>query len=573
MMKRIAAVVRTVCTLLSLCVLPSYAAPQDADPVVFTLGFSTVDLYYYDGQSDTRERVWNLSANGVLELVKENWQQAAWGLVKAVLFRRYDTLNDAAGKIAKPVLDKMEKLTKLPDGSDKYDLSVSPAVDKSNIPLSYSKEYRGVYLNGIYRELRKAYGRVYVFVSDWREGQVTQARQLDEYIQKVKADSGKEQVSLFGFSQGGETIATYLYYYGDKGDVKKAVMETPAIGGTSFVTAILEGDAFTIHADATIAFCEAYMESEKHFEVLGKLLHLRWLRQPILSIAYTHVLPIARYWGGLWDLVPCEDYDRLKSQYLDPVASAPLIADSDAYHYDVVPHLGEKLRALQSDGMSISVICNTGNPLLFCNEEGDGVLNAENVSGAAVADYGKRFKPCKCTGTTCGDPAHNHLSPSHTIDASSCYLPENTWFVEGQFHGQCDWDPYTEELMCKLMMTDDLTDVYSDPAFPQFAFAQSAADRFAVRFDEGGSFIAGKTVTLTNLSEQHAVRLQSVTMFGSGLTVQLPRKTVLAPGESVTLTLSGTAKHGAYAPMHVHYVYADEQTPLPREKVFKTSVL
>ena len=571
-MKRIVAILVTLCTLVSLCVLPAHAAPQDADPVVFTLGFSTVDLYYYDGVSETRERVWNLSANGVLELAKANWKQAAWGLVKALLFRRYDTLNDAAGKIAKPVLDKMEKLTKLPDGTDQYDLSVSPAVDKTNIPLSYQKNYRGVYLNGVYRALRAEYGRVYVFVSDWREGQIEQARQLDAYIQQVKADSGKEQVSLFGFSQGGETIATYLYYYGDKGDVKKAVLETPAIGGTAFVTAILGGD-LNIHADATIAFCEAYMESEKHFEILGKFLRLRWLRQPILSIAYTHVLPIAQYWGGLWDLVPCKDYDRLKAQYLDPVASAPLIAQSDAYHYDVVPRLGEKLRALQAGGMSISVICNTGNPLLFCDEEGDGVLNAENVAGATVADYGKRFSADACAGTVCADPTHRHLSPSHTIDASSCYLPENTWFIDGQFHGQCDWDPYSYDLICKLMLTDELPDVYADPDFPQFAYAQSAADRFAIRFDEGGSFIGGKTVTLTNLSAEHAVQIRSVTMTGSGLRVRLPGKTVLQPGEQVTLTLTGTAKHGAYAPVHVRYAYTDEQAPLPREKVFKTSVL
>ena len=571
MMKRILACLLTACMLLSACVFSSYAAPQDADPVVFTLGFSTVDLYYYDGVSDERECVWNLTADGVLDIAKQNIPQVLWGLFKAVFLRRYDALNDVAGTIAKPVLDKMEKLTKLPDGTDKYDLSVYPAVDKSEIPFSYYKNYRGVYLNGIYRILRAKYGRVYVFVSDWREGQITQARQLDEFIQKVKADSGKEQVSLFGFSQGGETIATYLYYYGSKGDVKKAVMETPAIGGTDFAAAILDSRQFNIHSDTMIAFAESYMESEKHFEILGKFLNLRWLQPSILSIAYTHVLPIAKYWGGLWDLIPCKDYDRLKAEYLDPVESAPLIADSDAYHYDVVPHLGEKLRALQKDGMSLSIICNTGNPLLFCDVEGDGILTASNVSGAAVAPYGKRLDAQ--SGTVCNDPTHNHLSPSQTVDASACYLPENTWFVDGQFHGQCDWDPYTEELMEKLMCTDELPDVYADPAFPQFAFAQSAADRFAVQFGTGGSYISDDTLTLTNLSAAHEVRLYGVTLPGSGLRAKLSGKTVLQPGESVTLTLTGSAKHGAAADVRVRYAYTDEKVPLVRTKTVKTTVL
>ena len=320
-----------------------------------------------------------------------------------------------------------------------------------------------------------------------------------------------------------------------------------------------------------IAFAEAYMESEKHFEILGKFLNLRWLQPSILSIAYTHVLPIARYWGGLWDLIPCKDYDRLKAEYLDPVESARLIADSDAYHYDVMPHIGEKLRALQKDGMSLSIICNTGNPLLFCDVEGDGILTAANVSGAAVATYGKRLDGQ--SGTVCTDPTHNHLSPSQTVDASTCYLPENTWFVDGQFHGQCDWDPYTEALMEKLMCTDELPDVYADPAFPQFAFAQSAADRFAVRFGTGGSYISDDTLTLTNLSDTHEVRLIGVTLQGSGLRANLPDKTTLQPGESATLTLSGSAKHGAAADVHIWYAYTDEKVPLVREKTVKTTVL
>ena len=568
-MKRILACVLALCTVLSLLALPVHAAPQDADPVVFTLGFSTVDLYYWDGVSDTRERVWNLSADGVLDLAKANLPQALWGLFKAVVFRRYDTLNDAAGKIAAPVLEKMEKLTMLPDGTQKYDLSVSRAVDP-DVPLSYGKEYRNVYLSGIYRALRAEYGRVYVFVSDWRLGQVRQARDLDAYIQKVKADSGRDQVSLFGFSQGGETIATYLYYYGDKGDVKRAVMETPAIGGTEFASCILDGDNFNIHTDTMIAFCEAYMETELHYELLARFLPLNWLKDSILSIAYTHVLPITQYWGGLWDLVPAAEYDRLKTRYLDPAASAKLIAESDAYHYDVIPHLGEKLRALQAGGLPISIVCNTGNPLLFCDVEGDGVLSAANVSGAAVAPYGKRLTAC--AHTACADKTHDHLSPSGTVDASCCYLPENTWFVDGQFHGQCDWDEYTYTLLCKLMLTDELPDVYADPAFPQFAFAQSPADALTIRFDKTGSYTGAGSVTVTNLSASHPVRLCSVRIRGTKLSVDLPRGTVLQPGEAVTLTVSGVLpQDGANTPVCVRYVRTDDKVPLLREKTFRTS--
>ena len=63
--------------------------------------------------------------------------------------------------------------------------------------------------------------------------------------------------------------------------------------------------------------------------------------------------------------------------------------------------------------------------------------------------------------------AKDKISPSMEIDATGCYLPENTWFVEGQYHGQYYYEEYTRKLVTKLLFTDDIKDVYSDPEFPQ----------------------------------------------------------------------------------------------------------
>ena len=576
-MKRILAIILAVSLILSAFVLHANAAqeitePADADPVVFLLGFTTANLYYDDGVSPTREMVWNLSADGVAERILPNLPKALWGLFKALVFRSYGTLNEAAAAIAEPVLQKMEKLTMLPDGTSKYDLSVYPewVTDK----LAYQKSYRNVYLGGIYRALLSEYGRVYVFVADWRCGQVELAQQLDDYIQQVKTDSGREQVTLFGFSQGGQTISTYLCCYGDKGDVKRVVMETPAIGGTSFPAAILDEKMFFARTDAIIQFSEAYMETEKHFEFFGKLLNINPLKKSILSIAYTHVLPIARYWGSLWDLIPAKDYDRLKAEYLTDPACAPLIARSDRYHHEILPVMGEKLRALQAQGLPISIVCNTGSPLLLSAKyEGDGILDAANVSGATVTQLGKRFDTLTPAGTVCADPTHYHFSPSLSIDASSCYLPENTWFVDGQYHGQCDWDPYTYSLLKKLLMSDDLTDIYADEAYPQFQYAQSPADQVTIRFARSGSYTGGNTVTITNLSAQHPIRLHSVSIRSSRQTVVLPKERVLQKGESMTLTVKGDApENGTYTPVTVVFSNTDEKLPLLRSKTFRTSV-
>lgn len=575
-MKRILAVLLTICVVasslsISVLVHAQEDTRADADPVVFLLGFTTADLYYNDGVSDTREKVWNLSADGVGERVLPNLPKALWGLFKALVFKRYDTLNDAAAAIAEPVLQKMERLTMLPDGTSKYDVSVFPSWVTDT--LSYQKSYRNVYLGGIYRALLAQYGRVYVFVADWRYGQIELAQQLDSYIQQVKRDSGKDQVTLFGFSQGGQTISTYLYCYGDKKDVKRVVMETPAIGGTSFAAAVLDEALFSVRADAMIQFSEAYMETEKHYEFFGKLLNINPLKKAILSIAYTHVLPIAQYWGSLWDLIPAKDYDRLKAKYLTDPACAPLIARSDKYHYEVLAGMGAKLRALQAEGLPISIVCNTGSPLLLSGKiEGDGVLDAANVSGATVCAFGSRFESQERRGDVCTDPAHMHVSPSLSIDASSCYLPENTWFVDGQYHGQCDWDPYTYVLLQKLLMTDTLPDVYADAAFPQFEYAQSPADQIHISFAQTGSYTGGNAVTLTNLSAQHSIRLHTVRINGTRQKVTLPKDCVLGCGESVTLSVSGEpAPNGTSTPVKVIFSNTDEKVPLLRTKSFRTS--
>lgn len=566
-MKRFCSLLLAVCIVLSCFCLHASAEIQpqsayDADPVVFLLGYSTADLYYDDGVSAEKERVWNLTADGVVDLLLANLPKVLWGLFKSVVFRRYDTLNDVAAVIAGPVLQKMERLTMLPDGSSKYDISVYPG--RGEVPLSYRKSSRNVYLSAEYRAFMQNYGRVYVFVADWRFGQLELARQLDEFIQQVKDDSGRDQVTLFGFSQGGQTIATYLYYYADKGDVKKAVLETPAIGGTTFAAAALDEKLFDIPVSTMIQFGEAYMETEYHYEWIGKLVSLAPVKKSILSIVYTHVLPIARYWGSLWDMVPAKEYERLKAQYLTDDGCAKLIEASDKYHNEVVPNIGEKLRALQADGMVISIVCNTGNALLFNSKtESDGILDAANVSGASAAPLGKRLDV----------QDGRRLSPSMSLDVSTCYLPDNTWFVDGQYHGQCDWDPYTYTLLCKLTMEDSLTDVYADPAFPQFAFAQSPADRLNISFAGTGSFVSASDLTVTNLSAEKTVKLLSVRIADTSLRVKLPKDKTLDPGESVMLTVSGSApREIRYTPVTVTFVTTDDPL-LICTKTFRTSTV
>ena len=53
------------------------------------------------------------------------------------------------------------------------------------------------------------------------------------------------------------------------------------------------------------------------------------------------------------------------------------------------------------------------------------------------------------------------------MDASTSYLPDQTWYFSGQHHESAGNDVIVR-LACTLMASDRITSVYSDPDFPQF---------------------------------------------------------------------------------------------------------
>ena len=67
----------------------------------------------------------------------------------------------------------------------------------------------------------------------------------------------------------------------------------------------------------------------------------------------------------------------------------------------------------------------------------------------------------------------DYLSPDNMIDASTCALPECTWFVRDWLH--CNGNAGIDELF-DLVMTSDEVSVRSFEKFPQFLEADDDAD-------------------------------------------------------------------------------------------------
>ena len=97
---------------------------------------------------------------------------------------------------------------------------------------------------------------------------------------------------------------------------------------------------------------------------------------------------------------------------------------------------------------------------------GDMVLETELMSaGATVAPYGKTL------GDDYVPEIPGKLSPDKVIDASTCLLPENTWFIKDAPHVPCTYGSELAEMLFWLLSYEGQPTVSTNELYPQFQYA------------------------------------------------------------------------------------------------------
>lgn len=545
-MKKFIAVLLSLAIVVTSCIAVSASGSLDKDdinteyPLIIVAGYSASSLYYGDSP-ETGEIVWGLNMDDIINRVLENIVELGIGL-GAMTAGNAEII---AATLGEEMNELFEKMRCNPDGSSVYELKrVVATADETN-----NANLKERYPNGNHRheqemavEFTEYIGdeNIYNFTCDFRMGVESCANQLDELVQDVKKHSGKEKVNILAVSHGGQVTATYLTLFGWKNDVDNAVLTVPAIGGAGIAY-----DAMTAQVnfdeECLIRFIEHGTRTEEDYNWLVKAQQLGFI-DDIFNALVPHIFPSLGYWGSLWDFIPLEKYEDTKKMLLDAEESAPLIEKSDRFHYEIYPKISEKLQECIDNGMNISIISGTGNRIVTgLNENSDAIITTASSTGAAVAPYGERFADGYVQINDCG--GKNKVSPDMTIDASTAYLPDNTWFVNGLFHGMTYWDNYSRSLMMTLLFTDNITDVYSDPAYPQFRDTSNPSSAVYAEFKNcQPGIINGETDTLviTNCCWENDVRLSAISCDGIDLSFETvnPFET-LAPGESVELKFSG----------------------------------
>ena len=528
----------------------------DGHPLIFIQGYSGPKLIR-DRGLETEEQVWTFDPLDVT------------GKVITSLPDIISSVADYAKGNTKPFVECfrnftaewLDNISMNPDGTSKYNISSYPYyLDEANVKYineeqngKYLPMTEGEFIEDLSRTIPEE--RIYIFNTDWRRSHLDNCEHLMKFIDEVLEYTGSDKVDLYGMSHGGQLVATYLYYHGTEGKVDNAVMNSPAIGGTSLVMELLGEDPVSFNLNELLRFGGVMLHTEVDLRWLGDMLPAELLNS-LLKTAFNEVLlPYAIYFGSIWDLMDTETYVKLRDVYLDPVENAKIIEKADKMHFECMPNMSEGLKKAQEAGVNISILANYGSHIGTGKEvDSDFIIDTSSTSGATTAAFGTRFAADYTQlGTTCTDPTHNHVSPTRTLDASTCYLPENTWFNYEQYHTQTWWDTYTRALLLELVLTDNITDVHSDPRFPQFEIAQSPLDGVYAKFNgpqSSGYYSDSSTViTLRNLSRT-AIEIQSVKI--NGKAVDIGGKIKLK--NSGTYDLEYTPENNEFLTVEITYV-------------------
>lgn len=534
---------------------PAAPVKPDAKQAVVIVPGVIESILLLDKGTD-RERPFYQDALG---LVKRRIGGFLAGSAQALVLRRYGQLDRFGEALSDAAFGP---LYQRPDGSPICGLRtvIEGAAESSYAAICAADKWKRVgYGARMAMELAPRIGgdNVFVFCYDWRRGVVKVAEDLSRFLAEVKARVGNKELALCGCSYGCQVIAQYLYAGGEK--PARIVFNAPAWQGTALFRQLQETDKskFFFNAPAAARVLTRFAGWEMDLEPYAKLLPRRIVNEFAFAMVRRALEGGLLYCPGLWSCCAVDDYETMKRTLLDPAKSAPFIKETDAAHYGVMRRIPEVLAQAREAGVAMWVIMNDGTPLMTSQVlDGDGVIDAANGSGGL----------CLPEGQTAETGPGRRVSPTGRYDLTNALLPDRTWVIRGQVHGQSWWDDASRGLIADLLLTGKPETVDDDPARPQFMDALCPADGVSLHFEKGASCVLAFSrgpvqAVLRNDSSRKRVLVLSVEVNDLPCRVTDVRG-LLGPGETlpVTLTPVGNPAGPAFGAAVIRYVKCD---PLP----------
>lgn len=461
-------------------------AREDITPVVVVRGMG--EYVYLQNEDGSKTQVFAPDSKSILEAVA----QFAPGLAKSILTNDYSDLG--------PYVTKLKELF-IPmscndDGTPKYNLTVDYTPESvGNYPEKLNNTQCSEW--GIAKAVSDAVGtdNTYFFTYLWNRSPLRIADDLNSYIENVKAETGAKKVSLIACSMGGTITMSYLQKYGSD-SVKNVVLASTAFLGTEIVGRLFVKDLDISLYDALDYFGAFFGPdfAESAMQIIKKGLmqasisgsvdkFLDNLTANLLDIAYSDIfLDTFVTMPGIWCLVPESYYEDAKHALFPDGNEPSFIATYvDYYMNNVQSHAADIINEAEDNGVNVYITASytcPGIPVYNGNESyTDNLIDLKYASGCAtVADYGKKVVPVDDTLKNC--TAHDHISPDKIVDASTCILPDQTWFIKNIGHMGYEYGKDSCGLLVYLLTSEEKVSVYSNDKYPQFVNVNDVTGNF-----------------------------------------------------------------------------------------------
>lgn len=425
--------------------------------------------------------------------------------------------------VGSQIYEQMEKIQLNRDGTSKSE-NVGPKVYTHSLSYYYTDpDFDTIAGNiGIGLGDRLDYDNVYVFTYDWRLDPIESAAKLDEFIQTVKANSRKEQVSIISEGFGSAVATAYIaeFYENATADVDNFVTVNSAAMGTSLIGDIFTGRlAQSIMPSKVRATESALIRYSNDFSDNPVTWFAQWLVNYILNRnweTYSLVTSINNMMGheidhlydyylrdmlknftGLWAMVPVEYYDEamdfmfMSDDSTEGDYNADLQERIQAYK-NIQESSADILNKAKSEGININVVScwdlqlvpigddSASDEQVFgLSAQSDGLIDTYyssfgcwtiplNDVGAAAQNKDQRNLEGECENHKHLNAVYDTLDPEHDLgaichylDASTCALPDNTWFIRNMKHGTFDTASNSMNFLEYLVTAEKTLTVYS----------------------------------------------------------------------------------------------------------------
>lgn len=264
---------------------------------------------------------------------------------------------------------------------------------------------------------------------------------LHDFIETVLGNNkvGAKDVVLVPMSMGASVVSAYLAAYPQQADnhVRRVVSIVGCWNGSDVVTDLLKKDYADNSAELFYNGIIGDLVGEPWGYVVNFLLRifpkagLRGFIDQAVGILCETVLLDA---PSLLALIPDYSYDEIRPM----IKSAAVLKEADSYH-EAQSTLRQRLADLDAQGIPVSFIAGYGLPYGAVTSDykvfgfmkhaeltnSDEIINISSTApGTSFVAYNKTF----------ADGEGRHLSPDKTIDLSTTYYPDRTWFFYGQKH-------------------------------------------------------------------------------------------------------------------------------------------